>query len=241
MSWVLRHSPTKLGQRLVLLVIADHASETGTQSWCSVDTIAEEARLTRRAVQYALRRLEADGAIIETGKGPAGTHEYAVLMGAQNLHGAQTQGGRKTLPQGGASVAPKPSIDQPPNREGPSERTWRVDGKLVTDDELEVSQSVLAEWNQQAEQRLQSREWLAKIVMRIREHPELGVAEHAHIIRVSLAHPWWRSTPSPSVIYGNGAQFERQLTEAAKATEGGSAGAFKIALDAIRRARGEAS
>lgn len=233
MSWVLRHSDETLGRRLVLLVIADHASEDGTQSWCSVSTLAREARLSRRATQDALRRLEASGAIVETGKGPRGTHEYRVAMG-----------GAESAP--GADLAPKPSLESKTptsavTHSGGVQGGWRVDKREVTTDEREIAQSILAEWNTQTGQSLRARGWLDKIVRRVRERPELTVAHHAHIIKVSLAHPWWRSTPSPSVIYGNETQFERQLTEAAKQTEGGAAGAYAVALAAIREARGEAS
>lgn len=117
MSWVLRHSDETLGRRLVLLVIADHASEDGTQSWCSVSTLAREARLSRRATQDALRRLEASGAIVETGKGPRGTHEYRVAMGGADsaLGGADHDvGGAQITTSGGAVTTPEPSLEQPP-------------------------------------------------------------------------------------------------------------------------------
>jgi hypothetical protein len=73
LSWVLRHSEEKLGRRLVLLVLADHAKEDGSMAWPSVETIAAHARLSRRAVQDALRELEKSGAIRKRGVSQAGT------------------------------------------------------------------------------------------------------------------------------------------------------------------------
>ena len=77
-SWVLRHSRETLGRRLVLIVLADHASQDGSGSWPSVKTIAAEACMSERAVQYALRDLEESGAIMRMGWGPNGTIDWTV-------------------------------------------------------------------------------------------------------------------------------------------------------------------
>lgn len=232
-SWVLRHSEAKLGARLVLLVIADHASDDGTRSWCSVDTIGREARLSRRATQDALRRLEADGAIVETGKGPNGTHEYRVIMG-----------GADSAPR--ADSAPEPSLESKPPKGllakggvqgGALHAPAVVDRKRVTDDEALLANQVLGAWNRATGQSLRSRDWLAKIIRRIREYPELGLDEHEHVITASLGRPWWSGAPSPSVIYGNGAQFERQLAEASQSAGDDLQRTFELVLAAINEGR----
>lgn len=84
-SWVLEHSDAKLGERLVLLVLADHAEHDGTNAWPAVATIARQTRLSERQVQRCLRALEARGEITKTGSHRAGaqrygTHVYAVVM-----------------------------------------------------------------------------------------------------------------------------------------------------------------
>lgn len=228
-SWVLQHSEAKLGARLVLLVIADHASDDGTRSWCSVDTLGREARLSRRATQDALRRLEADGAIIETGTGPKGTHEYRVVMG-----------GADSAPR--ADTAPKPSLVRETStalahtggvQGGRMTPPARVDRKAVTPHEAALAADVLDAWNIATGQRLRAKATLAKIVMRLREYPELGLAEHEHIIRVALERPWWRGVPSPNVIYGNDAQFERQLAEASRSAHSELQSAFEVAMRAL--------
>lgn len=114
LSWVLRHSDETLGRRLVLIVLADHAKEDGTSSWPSVNTIAREARMTRRPVQAALRQLEASGAITPTGTSRQGTTIYTIEMG-----GAESaQGGADATREGalekrgrGAAAAPEPSLE----------------------------------------------------------------------------------------------------------------------------------
>lgn len=78
LTWVLEHSEARLGARLVLIVLADHAHANGTNAFPSVETIAKEARMTSRAVHAALRRLEQDGDIGRTGKRQSGTIVYAI-------------------------------------------------------------------------------------------------------------------------------------------------------------------
>jgi hypothetical protein len=138
MDWVLRHSEEKLGRRLVLLVLADHANTDGTGAWPSVDTIAREARLSRRQTQTCLRELVKSGAIAEAGTSAQGTRIYDVLMGgADSAPRAESGAGE------GAETAPEPSLVQeqpsevqeldPPK--GPPALT-KIDGRNVAWDAL---------------------------------------------------------------------------------------------------------
>jgi hypothetical protein len=77
-SWVLKHSDATLGARLVLISLADHAHDDGSHAFPSVDTLVKETRMTRRAVQAALRKLEAAGDIVNTSTMKSGTREYAI-------------------------------------------------------------------------------------------------------------------------------------------------------------------
>jgi len=212
MSWVLRHSEETLGKRLVLLVLADHAHDDGTEAWPSLATIASETRLSERQVRYALRGLEASGAIIETGRSRTGTHIYTVATGA-NIAGGSPP------PEQVSQIAPEPSLEQPSSVSSPNgsltrERAWTVDRKPVKWEHAALAAEVLTAWNRATGQELRSRDWLAKIVMRIREYPEATFADHQHIIERNLAHPWWSGPPTPSVVYGSGAQFERAVMTA---------------------------
>lgn len=79
MSWVLEHSESRLGPRLVLLSIANHARADGTGAWPAIATIAREARLSEREVQYAVRKLVAGGELeVQSGFGPKGTNLYSL-------------------------------------------------------------------------------------------------------------------------------------------------------------------
>lgn len=110
-----------------------------------------------------------------------------------------------------------------------------VNKAVVTRDEGNLSAEILGRWNEITGQSLSSKEWLTKIILRIREKPELSVEDHAFIIKANCDDPWWTGDPNPSVIYGNGAQFERSMIKAASGRKNGSAGAFEIAMAAIEQ------
>jgi hypothetical protein len=124
MSWVFEHSEAKLGARLVLLVLADHAKKDGTASWPALDTIARETRMSKRAVQDALKKLEAEGHIEQTGVSRAGTRIFSVLMRVADSAMAvdDGQGGSSRHPEG-AETATEPSKQQPSKE--PSEERAR--------------------------------------------------------------------------------------------------------------------
>lgn len=86
-----------------------------------------------------------------------------------------------------------------------------VDRKRVTTDEARTATAILDAYNEIAGTNLGGQVWLRKIIMRMREHPELSVDEHREIIRRNFAAPWWRNAASPSVIYGSDGQFERSI------------------------------
>lgn len=66
-AWALNDAPTtSTTDTLVLVGLANHADPDGRHAFPSVDRLASYARLTRRGVQLALRRLEGER-IIEPG------------------------------------------------------------------------------------------------------------------------------------------------------------------------------
>lgn len=140
LSWVMKNSEAQLGARLVLFVLAEHAYDDGTDAYPSVDTLSRKTRLSRRSVQAALRKLEADSMIANQGKGPAGTTRWAVLMdpedgGAdssppQNPRGEDDDGGgRSPRPPGGEAASPEPSFNHPePSKTTPPPARVRWEG-----------------------------------------------------------------------------------------------------------------
>lgn len=80
-SWVLDYAETEsLADRMVLIVLAEHADKKGANAWPSVATIMRQADLSERQVWYSLKRLRASGAVSLTGKKPRGTAVYALSM-----------------------------------------------------------------------------------------------------------------------------------------------------------------
>lgn len=241
LSWALRHSEARQSDRLVLLVLADHAKDDGTAAWPSVQTIAEQARISERQAQRALRSLEAAGEIRQSGRSKSGTtvwdiegyrrHE-GLVAGVSECHPGGDVGvavGVTSATEGGdmgvtRSVL-RASVQDPSTtaraREGgvvvalPNTGSvgWKVDRLPVTPAEDGLARAVLALWNERAGQRLASREWVAKIVMRVREHPELDLDDHERVIESALNDPWWKGAATLAVVYGNGAQFERCIAQ----------------------------
>lgn len=81
----------------------------------------------------------------------------------------------------------------------------------VTVGEHRLADAVLAEFNRVFDTRFTLGAWGAKVVMRLREHPELGLDEHRAVIEANARDPWWDGPASPSVVYGNAPLFERAM------------------------------
>lgn len=102
MSWVWENAPIKGRTLLVLLAIADWASDEGI-AWPSVDSISKKARCSIRTAQTAIEQLVKAGLLsIESNAGPHGTNRYCVV---QKLRGAEIAGVRKTT--GGVQKLPE--------------------------------------------------------------------------------------------------------------------------------------
>jgi hypothetical protein len=118
--WVFNNSEEKLGRRLVLLCLAEHAHDDGGKAFPSVETICKRTRLSRRQAQACLRGLEDDGAIEHTGVTRTGTRIYRVVMEERTpVPGAVSSGGAQSSTSRGADSAPDPSgpVKNPPGAE----------------------------------------------------------------------------------------------------------------------------
>ncbi len=89
----------------------------------------------------------------------------------------------------------------------------KVDGKTITDLEWDLASFVLDHWNAATGSNppFRSVDWHRKIVMRVREHPELGAADFTAVVDRALANPWWDGSAAPNVVFGNGSVFEQAL------------------------------
>ncbi len=114
-SWVLEHCEATLGARCLMFAIANHADEGGANCWASVDTLAREARLSRKGTQAALRRLEAEGQIEAVGLSRYGTVVYRISGMAKGgeVTSPLWDEGAKFAAKNGSSTSPKPSLEPP--------------------------------------------------------------------------------------------------------------------------------
>lgn len=214
-SWVLQQSEARLGDRLVLLVLADHAKADGSGAWPSVETIAREARLSRSQAQRCLRRLEAEGHIARTAVSRMGTVVWTVVMQGAAICG----GGAASTTEGGRNTRPEPSEE--PSSEGANAPSpgVRISGVKVVAAHWELALRVLDAFNEHSGRKYrqlkssgQPSEAATYVYKRIREYPDLTFEEHVGIIERTLASRWWGDeTPSFNVVYGPRV-FEENIT-----------------------------
>jgi hypothetical protein len=90
MTYVMTHSKARLGDRLVILAIANHADAQGRAAWPSIATLAAETLMSERQVQRAIRRLEAEIGIGDL-PGPHGVHRFVILGMGDKLSPGERQ------------------------------------------------------------------------------------------------------------------------------------------------------
>lgn len=76
---VLEQSKTKGAQRLILLVIAEHADRNGI-AWPSVETIARLANCSQRFVKRTIAKLDAGELVLERGGGRGRSNRYRIPL-----------------------------------------------------------------------------------------------------------------------------------------------------------------
>lgn len=212
----------------VYCALATFADGNGT-CFPSRAKIGERAGVSPATVKRMVSELKKFGAIERTPRfvdGRQTSNDYLVIQVDPAGVPRETEGGADHDP-GGVSTDPA-ELDQvtkpkelppisPPATRAPLEAIQlssyplAVDRKAVTVSEAKLALAVLRAWNEAAGQSLTSKDWLSKIIMRIREHPDAAVEDHAEVIQFALEHPWWDGPPNPSVVYGSGAQFERSV------------------------------
>ena len=77
--WILENSKTKGAQRLILVVIAEHADKNGL-AWPSVETIARLANCSERFVKQTIAKLESGELVIERGGGRGRSNRYRIPL-----------------------------------------------------------------------------------------------------------------------------------------------------------------
>jgi len=220
-SWAWKQPVKNPTAKLVLLKLADAANDDGI-CWPFQKTIAEQIGITDRQVRTHLNALAAAGLIsIEQHYREDGGKSYCVYEVIGYTHRKSASGTPEASDPGHRKHAsalaratvrktlePEPSIEPDPHSP-PTPKT--VDRKPVTDDEKRMAIAILLEFNDAFDSRFTIGAWMGKLVMRIREHPEMTKADHRRVIEANRASPWWRGAATPSVIYGSAAQFERSI------------------------------
>lgn len=76
---VLEQSKTRGAQRLILLVVAEHADRNGI-AWPSVETIARLANCSQRFVKATIAKLKTGELVIERGGGRGRSNRYRIPL-----------------------------------------------------------------------------------------------------------------------------------------------------------------
>ena len=109
MNWVWGSSAQKGSALLLLLAVADHAHDDGAGAYPSIQTLAAKSRLTPRAVQGILNRLEAAGElIIQRRTGPHQVNVYTVPM----MLRSEAPATDTDLPIGANGGGPEPAVPE---------------------------------------------------------------------------------------------------------------------------------
>jgi hypothetical protein len=80
MSWVMEHSQAETpAEQLLLLLIANHAREDGTNAFPHLDTLARRAKMNKNAVGRVISRLEKKG-VVKVFRWPGFGNVYHVVL-----------------------------------------------------------------------------------------------------------------------------------------------------------------
>lgn len=102
----------------------------------------------------------------------------------------------------------------------------RVDGKVVTEEEMAVAAHALDEFNAQSGSEFGLGAHLTALVMRIRERPSMDAEKHRRLVQSAWRLRWWerqggkRRRPTPAVIYGHSGVFENVVQDAVDEAKG---------------------
>ncbi len=139
MTWVWDHSRAGGSDRLVLLAIADCASDDGSEAWPATATLARKTRVDERTVQRCVQRLVELGELeVMWRSGPRGTNRYRVRMTPRqsvtpgNLPpGTVSPHPRQIAASTPGTLSPEPSLNRPEPASKPARPTAKIDPKIV--------------------------------------------------------------------------------------------------------------
>lgn len=248
MAWAAKQRTGSTTRKAVLMALANAANHHTGRCDPSIEVICQEVEAGPTAVKNALAALAQDGFVERERRrredGSLGTYRYT-FPHLETRDGqpqpADDPGSPEITTDARRLAEPRTDL-QELNQETNMNVPASVARQPVTISEARQSADILAYWNEATGQTLRAATWHAKIIARLREHPELSVGNHRKIIAATLAGPkWWDGEATPSIVYGNDAQFERCIATARAAQASPAESAFDIAARAIEEERRRAS
>lgn len=241
-SWAWKQQLGDAGLKLVLVKLADNADDTGYSYWRQA-RLAEECEMSKSTVQRKLKKLGElgivevveraadDGSRIANGyrllrPTPRQVDVGVAAPGDQGGPGQDGDAGPTSL--GDVARTDKPKGSTTAKGQKDSRRPLEVSKIPVTADEHDLTDGVLAAFNEAFDAKFASVDFRKAIIGRIRERPDMTLADHAALIVKMQRKPWWKGDASPSVIYGNGRTFDRCVNQREDAAEQQSFGAYDL-------------
>lgn len=112
MTWVWDHSASRGNERLVLLAIADHASDDGSDAWPSIATLARKTGVSERTVQRCISSLVDMGELVveRLGNGrKSSKYRVRMVQGGQSVRGAKSSPRQDVTPD---KLSPRQADDE---------------------------------------------------------------------------------------------------------------------------------
>jgi hypothetical protein len=233
-TWAL-NVPVGGNAKVVLLGLANHAHPDGSEAYPALDTLARYAHCDRSTARRNVRKLAADGWIIEDGTGPKGQTKYRLAMGGGDSPpvAPTPAGGGKFAPEGVAPVQPEPSKEPSKEPSGVARAratpSVRYRGKPVPRRVVDAALGALDEWAGCTAQTVRAfdgqgkpTDSLTRVIGAMLSFPEV-VELYARMIDAATRRPWWEgSNPGVGVVFGPRV-VERMIEQAKRGGEGGGA------------------
>lgn len=142
MSWVWESSRAEGIDRLVLLAVADHASDDGRNAYPSVRRLAEKTKVSTRTVQRALASLVRLGELrVKANAGQGGANVYTVVMTPRQADTPDRLTPPRQADTPSESRPPRQPDTTPPVTESPPPRQADTQTVLEPSEEQKTSSS----------------------------------------------------------------------------------------------------
>jgi hypothetical protein len=214
-------------EKMVLLVIADHASDDGTEAWPSQATIAAKASISIRTVQRAVNSLVENGYLwMQKGAGGSATcredrrpHKYTINI--KRLRGdtesARDERGDNESDNGATLATPTGRLSRPMNHPNkPSNETPEFD-LFWEQYPIKVGKAAAKKaWDKAV--KVESPDVIIQGAIRYATDPNRHPSFTAHASTWLNAHRW-NDSPLPQRVFSADEKKARELEESKAKTE----------------------